>query len=58
MGGDLYRILKMVMERNYDPVIVFSFAKRECEAYATQMSRLDFTSPEVRAVWRPPCVRV
>lgn len=38
----------MVMERNYDPVIVFSFSKRECEAYAMQMAKLDFTTPEVR----------
>ncbi|RYG50400.1 hypothetical protein EON66_11900, partial [archaeon] len=32
--GDLYRIIKLVMERGYDPVIVFSFSKRECEQYA------------------------
>jgi ATP-dependent RNA helicase DOB1 len=44
--GDLYRIVKMVMERNYDPVIVFSFAKRECEQYALQIAKLDLTSAE------------
>ena len=30
-GSDLKRIVKMIMERNYDPVIIFSFAKRDCE---------------------------
>jgi ATP-dependent RNA helicase DOB1 len=32
------------MERNLAPVIVFSFSKKECEAYALQMSKLDFNS--------------
>ncbi|CAM9401817.1 unnamed protein product, partial [Phaeothamnion confervicola] len=43
-GGhsDLYRVVKLVMERGMDPAIVFSFSKRECEAFAMQMSRLDF----------------
>lgn len=45
-GGpsDLFKIIKMIMERNYDPVIVFSFSKRECEQYALQLAKLDFTS--------------
>lgn len=47
-GGpsDLHRVVKMIMERHYDPVIVFSFSKRECERYALQMSKLDFTTDE------------
>jgi len=36
----------MIMERNYAPVIVFSFSKKECEAYATQMAKLDFNTGE------------
>jgi len=32
------------MERNFQPVIIFSFSKKECEAYALQMSKLDFNS--------------
>ena len=44
--SDLFRIVKMIMERNYDPVIVFSFSKRECESYAMQMSNLDFTTDD------------
>lgn len=42
-GGDVYKIVKMIMERNYQPVIVFSFSKKECEALALQMSKIDLT---------------
>ena len=49
-ASDLYRIVKMVMERRYDPVIVFSFSKRECESYAMQLSALDFASAEEKTV--------
>lgn len=34
----------MIMERNFAPVIVFSFSKKDCEAYALQMSKLDFNT--------------
>jgi len=39
-----FKIVKMIMERNYAPVIVFSFSKKDCESYATQMSKLDFNT--------------
>uniref|UniRef100_V5H1W4 Putative cytoplasmic exosomal rna helicase ski2 dead-box superfamily n=1 Tax=Ixodes ricinus TaxID=34613 RepID=V5H1W4_IXORI len=42
--SNCYKIVKMIMERDYAPVIVFSFSKKECEAYATQMARLDLTT--------------
>lgn len=32
------------MTRNLNPVIIFAFSKRECEALAMQMSKLDFNS--------------
>ncbi|TKS84321.1 Superkiller viralicidic activity 2-like 2 [Collichthys lucidus] len=35
-------IVKMIMERNFQPVIIFSFSKKECEAYALQVAKLDF----------------
>ncbi|KAF2235141.1 ATP-dependent RNA helicase-like protein DOB1 [Viridothelium virens] len=44
--SDIYKIVKMIMMKNYNPVIVFSFSKRECEAYALQMSQLAFNSEE------------
>ena len=34
----------MIMERQLQPVIVFSFSRRDCEAYALQMSKLDFNT--------------
>ena len=40
------------MERNFQPVIIFSFSKKECEAYALQMSKLDFNSGEMRSTGR------
>eukprot|EP01088_Endostelium_zonatum_P021816 TRINITY_DN886_c1_g2_i1.p1 TRINITY_DN886_c1_g2~~TRINITY_DN886_c1_g2_i1.p1 ORF type:complete len:1081 (-),score=299.92 TRINITY_DN886_c1_g2_i1:45-3287(-) len=43
---DCYKIVKMVMDRQYDPVIIFSFAKRETESYALQMSKLDLLEPK------------
>lgn len=39
--SDIYKIVKMIMVKNYNPVIVFSFSKRECENLALQMSKLD-----------------
>lgn len=46
VGTDVYRIVKLIMERQYDPVIIFSFSKRECESYALLMSKLDFNTEE------------
>jgi superfamily II RNA helicase len=40
--SDIYRIIKMVMMKNYHPVIVFSFSKRECESNSLKMSKLFF----------------
>lgn len=45
-GSNIFKIVKMIMERNFAPVIVFSFSKKECEAYALQMAKLDFNTPE------------
>ncbi|TGO12539.1 hypothetical protein BTUL_0086g00140 [Botrytis tulipae] len=41
-GSDIYKIVRMIMLKHYNPVIVFSFSKRECEAYALQMSSMAF----------------
>ena len=42
--SNCFKIVKMIMERNFAPVIVFSFSKKDCEAYAMQMSKLDFNT--------------
>ena len=35
--SDIFKLVKMIMLRQFDPVIVFSFSKRECESLATQV---------------------
>ncbi|KAJ1654673.1 ATP-dependent RNA helicase mtr4 [Dispira simplex] len=46
--ADIYKIVKMLMVKNYNPVIVFSFSKRECEALALKMSKLDVNTDDER----------
>lgn len=46
--SDIYKIIKMIMVKNYNPVIVFAFSKRECEGLALQMSKLEFNTDEER----------
>ncbi|KAF9793576.1 hypothetical protein SFRURICE_021593 [Spodoptera frugiperda] len=36
---NIFNIVKMIMERNFAPVIIFSFSKKDCEAYAMQMAK-------------------
>lgn len=47
-GGttNIFKIVKMIMEHSLAPVIIFSFSKRDCEIYASQMARLDFNTME------------
>lgn len=47
---DIYKIVKMIMMKNYNPVIVFSFSKRDCENYALQMSQLAFNDESEKAM--------
>lgn len=35
--SDIFKLVKMIMLRQFDPVIVFSFSKRECESLAMQV---------------------
>ncbi|CAI4574001.1 CCT_1a_G0029890.mRNA.1.CDS.1 [Saccharomyces cerevisiae] len=44
--GDIYKIVKMIWKKKYNPVIVFSFSKRDCEELALKMSKLDFNSDD------------
>jgi ATP-dependent RNA helicase DOB1 len=43
---DIYKIIRVIMMKNYNPVIVFSFSKRDCEGLAKKMSKLDFNTDE------------
>lgn len=45
-SSDISKIIKMIMMKNYNPVIVFAFSKRECEALALTMSKFEFTSSD------------
>jgi ATP-dependent RNA helicase DOB1 len=42
--SDIYKIVKLIMLKSLNPVIVFAFSKRECEALAMQMSKLEFNT--------------
>lgn len=41
--NDLHRIVKLIMERNLNPVIIFSFSKKDCERFALALNREDYT---------------
>ena len=42
--SDIFRVVKMVVDRRYDPLIVFSFSRRDCEAHAVALAALDLNS--------------
>lgn len=44
--SDIFKIVKMIMIKNSNPVIVFAFSKKECEALALQMSKLEFNTED------------
>ncbi|CCW66876.1 unnamed protein product [Phytomonas sp. Hart1] len=46
----IMEIVKLVMDKNMYPVIVFSFAKSECERNALALSRLNFNNTEEDAL--------
>ena len=41
---NVFKIVKLIMERNLAPVIIFSFSKKDCESYACAISKLDFNT--------------
>ncbi|KAL0127508.1 hypothetical protein PUN28_003056 [Cardiocondyla obscurior] len=41
---NIFKMVKMIMERNFAPVIIFSFSKKDCEVYAMQMAKLDLNT--------------
>lgn len=44
--SDVSRLISMIVERNLDPAIIFSFSKNECESLADQVSLLEVNTPE------------
>lgn len=45
-NGEVVKIVQVIMERDLKPAIIFSFSKRECEAYALGLNKFDYTSGE------------
>ena len=45
-GSDLNKIISLIVEKKLNPVIVFSFSKREVEGYAMSMQKLDLTTED------------
>ncbi|OAD61477.1 Superkiller viralicidic activity 2-like 2 [Eufriesea mexicana] len=43
---NIFKMVKMIMERNFAPVIIFSFSKKDCEIYAMQLAKLDLNTLE------------
>jgi ATP-dependent RNA helicase DOB1 len=39
----LQSIVKLIMERNLHPVIIFSFSKKDCEKFAVALTQEDYT---------------
>ncbi|KAG0476806.1 hypothetical protein HPP92_013647 [Vanilla planifolia] len=44
--SDIFKLVKMLIQRQYDPVILFSFSKRECEFLALQMAKMDLNDDQ------------
>ncbi|GAB0496019.1 hypothetical protein MMPV_007329 [Pyropia vietnamensis] len=44
--GDCYKVVKMIVERGFQPAIVFSFSRRECESLALQLAKLNLNTHE------------
>lgn len=44
--SDIFKMVKMIIQRQYDPVICFSFSKRECEFLAMQMAKMDLNEDD------------
>lgn len=45
-SADVFKLVQMAIQRQFTPLIVFSFSKRECETYALQVSKLDLNDDE------------
>ncbi|KAJ1461001.1 NUC185 domain-containing protein [Pelagophyceae sp. CCMP2097] len=47
---DLQRIIKLIVEKEMDPAIIFAFSKAKCEANAVALKKADFNTPDERDV--------
>lgn len=51
-NADIQKIVKMVMSKGFNPVIVFNFSKRECEMMALFTSKFSFNDESEKAMTR------
>ncbi|VDD83759.1 unnamed protein product [Mesocestoides corti] len=42
--NNVVKMVRLVKQRNLEPIIVFSFSKKECEIYALQLAGCDFNT--------------
>ena len=49
-NAEVVKIVQVIMERDLKPAIIFSFSKRECEAYAIGLNKFDYTTGEEKEV--------
>ncbi|KAI3832184.1 hypothetical protein MKX03_012743 [Papaver bracteatum] len=47
--SDIFKLVKMIKQRQYDPAIIFSFSKRECESLAMMMAKMDLSTDVEKA---------
>ncbi|GJW33817.1 kinase-like domain, phloem protein 2-like protein [Tanacetum coccineum] len=55
-GSEIYKIVKMITERKFQPVIIFSFSIRGCEQHAMSMTKLDLNSQDEKDIVEQICV--
>lgn len=45
---EMKKLITLIVQKSLDPVIVFSFSKRECEAYSLSLKNCDFNLEDER----------
>ncbi|KAI1084008.1 antiviral helicase [Whalleya microplaca] len=51
-NADIQKIVRMIMSKNFNPVIVFNFSKRDCEMMALTTSKFAFNDDSEKAMVR------
>ncbi|VDM48228.1 unnamed protein product [Toxocara canis] len=49
-ASEVMKIIRTIKERDMVPCIIFSFSRKECEAYATQLKDVDFNDKKAKSV--------
>ena len=45
-SSEIKKIVTLIVDKGLDPCIIFSFSKRDCEAYATALKGCDFNKDD------------